>query len=94
MYRHYVVETYRAVGEPSGASIRARPLAGQGLETRMNVECSNSMRRKHPIGTKLKIKATITSREGGPSFLYTHHSWRYEVLSDVEAAAFIKSQFA
>lgn len=33
-----------------------------------------------PVGTKFRIFAKETDREGGPSFLYTHHSWPYEIV--------------
>jgi hypothetical protein len=48
------------------------------------------MRERHPVGTKLKIQAKVTDKEGGTPFLYCHYSWPYKVLSDKEAAAFIK----
>lgn len=89
-YRSVVIETYKAVGEPSGKKIRARPLAGQGLPTDMHVECSSSMRKSHPVGTKFLIKAKVTNREDGPPFLYTSWRWRYEVLSDEQATAYLK----
>jgi hypothetical protein len=46
----------------------------------MVVECSKAMRTQHPVGTKFRIFAKETDREGGPSFLYTHFSWPYEVV--------------
>jgi hypothetical protein len=35
---------------------------------------------RHPVGTKFRIYAKETDREGSPPFLYTHFSWPYEVL--------------
>lgn len=90
MYREIIIETFRNPGEPAAESIRARPLHGQGLSTSMRVECSSKMREKHPVGTKLKIRAKITDREGGTKFLYCHYSWPYVVLSEKEAFKFIK----
>ncbi len=88
-YQEVIVETYKYTGGGSSHSIRARPLPGQELDTSMHVECSSSMRKKHPVGTKLKIQAKITDREGGPPFLYTYHKWPYKVVTDQEAKDFI-----
>ncbi len=92
MYREIVIETYRAVNEPSHHNIRARPVAGQGLDTSMNVECSSEMREGCDPGTKLKVRAKITNREDGTPFLYTHYKWDYQILSNEEAAAFIRAR--
>ncbi len=89
-YREIVIETFENPGEPAAENIRARPLPGQGLSTSMRVECSSKMREKHQVGTKLKIRAKVTDREGGTPFLYCHYSWPYEVLSDQEATEIIK----
>jgi len=89
-YREIVVETFENLGEPAAERIRARPLLGQGLDTHMRVECSSKMREAYALGTKLKIRAKITDRLGGTPFLYCHYSWPYEILSDEEAAEFIK----
>jgi hypothetical protein len=93
IYNEIVIETFENPGEPAAERIRARPLAGQGLDTRMRVECSVKMREKYALGTKLKIRAKVCNRLGGTSFLYCHYSWPYEVLSDEEAAKFIKNHY-
>lgn len=88
-YRHVLVETYMYAGGGSKHQRRLRPLPGQGLDTKMAVECSSKMRDSHPVGTIFKIEAKITDREGSPPFLYTHHTWPYEVLSRQDADAYI-----
>ena len=93
VYSEVVIETFENPGEPSSERIRARPIPGQGLDTHMRVECSTKMREKYPLGTKLKIRAKVTTQLGGTPFLYSHYSWPYEVLSDEEAANFIKSHY-
>jgi hypothetical protein len=93
-YQEVVVETFKPTGESSAESIRVRPLPGQGLSPDMRVECSSHMRRHHPVGTKLLIRAKVTNRQGGTPFLYSHHNWKYTVLSDSLALSFIKSRFA
>lgn len=79
-YRQVVIETY--IGSPRGhhGKVRARPVPGERYPPTMNVECSKDMRTRHAVGTKFRIYAKETDREGGPSFLYTHHSWPYEIV--------------
>ena len=79
-YRKLVVETYYANKPGKSSKVHARPVEGQLFPTEMDVECSRAMRKNHPIGTKFRISVKETDREGGKPFLYTHHSWPYEVV--------------
>lgn len=88
-YRKVVVETYQNTQGGSSKSVRARPVAGQGLSTGMNVECSSKMRKGHPVGTKFLLEAKVTNREGGADFLYAHYNAPYEVLSDTQTKDFL-----
>jgi|GEM_PF-194629 len=90
-YHTVFIETYPFSGSGSRHSVRARPLAGQGYSTSMNVECSSKMREKHPVGTVFRISATLTNREGGTPFLFSHHSWRYSIVPRAEAEQTIAS---
>lgn len=78
-YIKIIVETYRPVGENSVSDIRVRPLPNQGVDENLKVECSKPMREKHPVGTKLQIKAKIIYREGTP-VLYSHYNSPYTVV--------------
>lgn len=89
LYKEYLVETFLASSEQSEKRIRVRPVAGQGLPVTMRVECSSSMRRSHPIGTKFLILGKITDKEGGSQFIYSSFKWKYRVVTDDEAAAFL-----
>jgi hypothetical protein len=80
-YRKVAIETFRNPGEPSSASIRARPLAGQGFSISMRVECSSTMRKNYPVGTVFVVEAQLIDKEGGNQFLYTHYNWPYEVVA-------------
>lgn len=86
-YRRVAIETFRNPGEPSSKPLRARPLPGQGLDIGMRVECSSRMRDRYPPGTVFIVQAQVTDREGGPSFLYTHYNWAYEVVALADAEA-------
>lgn len=78
-YEKVVVETYTS--DVSGRSkIRVRPVSGQKFPQTMVVECSNSMRGNNPIGTRFRIFAKETRREGGKPFLYSGYTWPYEVI--------------
>jgi hypothetical protein len=92
-YKYYAVETFRNPSEQSSASVRVRPLPGQGLPTDMRVECSRKMRKSHALRTIFKIQAKITDREGGTTFLYSSHNWPYTVITFKESEEFIKNKF-
>ena len=92
-YKYYAVETFSPGYEKSSASVRVRPLAGQGLSTDMRVECSRQMRKNHPIGTIFKIQAKLTTREGGTPFLFSSHTWPYTLLTTEQAEDFIQKNF-
>ena len=80
-YIDLIVESYRATST-SGlhGDIHIRPVAGQGYSVDLRVECSKDLSRKYPVGTKFKIKAKLTDRQGEGEFFYSSYRWRYEVL--------------
>jgi hypothetical protein len=79
-YKQVVVETYYAIKPGKSSRIHVRPIEGQPYPTDWDVECSRAMRKSYPIGTKFIVYAKQTDREGGKPFLYTHHSWPYEIV--------------
>ena len=84
-YKLVVIESFVNPGEPSNLAIRYRPLPGQGLNTKMRVECSSRMRQNYPIGTCFLVKAKIVEMQGGATFLYTHYNWSYKLMTRKEA---------
>lgn len=92
IYRDIVIETYAAINENSSSKIRARPVKGQGLDTGLKVECSKTMREKFPLGSKIKVRAKITNRQG-TIFVYTRYDWDHRLMSNEEADEFIKEEF-
>jgi hypothetical protein len=88
-----IVETYIPQGEPSSAKRRVRPLAGQGFDVAMHVECSRSMREQYPAGSLFRLVVKMTSREGGVPFLYSNPRGPWETVSRAEAERFIVEQF-
>jgi len=80
-YRPVVVESFR----PSSTSglhggIHIRPVAGQGVPTTLHVECSKKLSKDYPVGTKFRIQAKLTDREGAGEYLYSYFGWPVEVL--------------
>ena len=80
-YRQVVVETYEEVKAGNSSRIHVRPVPGQPYPTTMDVECSRSMRKLYPVGTKFRIYAKETNKEGGKPFLYSRYDWPFEVVS-------------
>lgn len=81
-YLSVVVESY-VPGATSGlhGPVHIRPVKGQGLATTLHVRCSKALSENYPVGTKFRIRAKLTDREGGGEFLHSHHAWPYDVLS-------------
>lgn len=76
-----LVETYLERGSGLHGERHVRPVAGQGYPADTRVRCSKAMRFAHPVGTKFRVYAKVTDREGGRDFLSSHHSWDYEVVT-------------
>lgn len=77
------VESYQS-RRTSGlhGKIHIRPCPGQGYPIDMHVECSKKLSKDYPVGSKFKIRAKLTDREGGGDFLYSHFKWEIEVLEN------------
>ena len=81
-YEQVVIETYKAVKSGKSSNVHARPVEGQRYPTTLDVECSRKMRSDHPVGTKFRVWAKLTDREGGGEYLYTSWRWPYEVVGE------------
>lgn len=82
-YQLVIVESYKPASTAGlHGEVHIRPVDGQGLDTNMRVECSKELSdtNKFPLGSKFKIKAKVTSREGGTPFLYSSYKWAYQKL--------------
>lgn len=86
-YELVEVESY--IAEQTGGlhgEVHVRPVAGGRYSTDMRVECPKAMKQNYPVGTRFRIRAKLTDREGGPPFLYTSWQWAYDILSSPEQA--------
>lgn len=80
-YRTVVVESYHESGSGLHGDVHIRPVASEGLPKGIRVECSKVLTRDFPVGTRFRIKAKLTDKEGGGEFLYSYFGWKFEVLS-------------
>jgi hypothetical protein len=81
-YSDVIVESY-CPKSTSGlhGSIHIRPTLGEKFPQNLHVECSKRLVKDYPVGTKFKIQAKLTDREGGGKYLYCYYRWPYEVLN-------------
>jgi len=82
-YQLVEVESYRAAST-SGlhGKVHIRPCKGQGYPELMHVECSKKLSKDYPVGTRFRVRAKLTDREGGSKFLYSYFGWKYEVIEE------------
>lgn len=78
-YREITAQIVAGTDSMGRPKVQVRPLPGQGLDPSLNIECARSLREKHPIGTKLRMKVQLTDKEG-TEFLYSYHGWHVEVV--------------
>jgi hypothetical protein len=60
--------------------VHVRPLPGQRFSVHLHVQCSRSITENYPVGTRFRLLAKLTDKEGGGEFLYSSYRWKYEVL--------------
>lgn len=72
-YKEVIVESFMA-DRTSGlhGGIHIRPIAGQPFPQSLRVECSKRLSTDYPVGTRFKIRAKLTDKEGEGEFLYTY----------------------
>ncbi len=79
-YIRIVVETYIESGSGLHGDIHVRPIAGQPVPQNLRVRFPKALRIAHPIGTRFRVYAKVTDRDGGSDFVHTNHAWDVEVL--------------
>ena len=91
-YRDIIIQTHLFGGGGSKNSVRAHPVAGQGLSTKLNVECSREMRYGKPVGTMFLVRARIkwTSTTCTTPHIYTSWQWAWREISPEETEKIIK----
>lgn len=80
-YKFVIVESYFPASTAGlHGPVHIRPIEGQEFPTSLHVECSKELSERYPVGTRFRLKAKLTDREGGQPFLYSSWRWNYEVL--------------
>lgn len=80
-YEWIEVETFIAPPGPYNSAIRVRPVQGEKYPPDTVVECSRSLRKSYPVGTRFLLQCKLTNREGGKPFLYSHYNSPFKVIS-------------
>lgn len=75
------VETFIAPPGPYNSPIRVRPVEGGKYPPDTVVECSRSLRKSYPVGTRFLLESKLTSKEGGKPFPYSHYNSNFKVIS-------------
>ncbi len=80
-YYYIIVESY-VVSKGSGlrGDVHIRPVQGEKFSQSLHVECTKAMTKNYPVGTRFRIKVKLTDRENQGEYLYSHYSWKYEVV--------------
>ena len=81
--REVVVETFRAYGENSRNKIRVRPIASEGFDPEIRVQCALKMRADHPVGTIFRLSLTVRDAGGGDT-LFAPENAPYTVVEQEE----------
>ena len=83
-HERIIVETYDATKSGKSSKRHVRPAKGQNHPQTMDVRFPRKVRYRYVEGTKFRIYAKLTDREGGKNFLSTHHSWPFEVWNEAK----------
>ncbi|HAW58392.1 MAG TPA: hypothetical protein DCX03_05175 [Bacteroidales bacterium] len=80
-YEFVLVESF-IPNNPSGkhGKVHIRPVPGGKYSSDLAVECSKSLSRDYPVGTKFLLQAKLTDRENGGEYLYSSFRWKYEIV--------------
>ena len=84
-YQYIIIESYYESGSGLHGNVHFRPLPDQDpFLPSMHVACSHILKDEndYTVGTRFRIKAKITSREGGMPFVYSNYNWPYQVIED------------
>ena len=89
-YRYVIIEVIDAPLEASRHRIRAKPLAGQGYDEDIRMECPTSIRHEENIDSLYKVWTKLKDTSQKPQ-LFTSYHWEPEPITRKAAKAFIKS---
>jgi hypothetical protein len=83
VYHYVIVESFMP-DETSGlhGPVHIRPAAGEIFGQELHVRCPKETRDTsiYPLGTKFRIRAKLTDKEGSRPFLHSHHAWPFDIV--------------
>jgi hypothetical protein len=80
-YSEIIVESYYESGSGLRGPVHIRPLPGQEpYLSSMRVSGSKTLENDYPVGTKFRIQAKISQRQGGSFYIYTNPNWHFDVV--------------
>lgn len=93
-YSFVLVESFKPE-KTSGkhGAIHIRPVAGQVFQPSLFVSCSRKMtdEAKYKVGTKFKLLAKLTDREGGGEYLYSNPRDVVVPITETEAKTILSN---
>ena len=87
LYHEIVVESfYPANTSGLHGPVHVRPASHQIFPQTLLVQCPKELvdTKRHPVGTKFRLKVKLTDRKGGGEYLYNSYKWKYGVVSNEE----------
>jgi len=81
-YFELLVESFvpAATGGHRGR-VHVRPVTGQGIDPTLLVECSREMTDDYPVGTRFLVRAKLSQRLGGSTFVKAPYAFGYSVVA-------------
>jgi hypothetical protein len=91
-YFELLVESFYS-GSVSGrhGPIHVRPVAGQGVNTHLYVECSKAMRALYPVNSMFLVTAKFSNKKDGIEFLKAPYHWGYTHVTPQQARRFLST---
>lgn len=77
IYENIKCESFK---DPETGRIRVRPLAGQGLPTKLLIECSTTERKAYSVGTKFRTEnVKVCKKSDGRIYLRAKNQMIYKI---------------
>ena len=79
-YQYYIVENFVPASTAGRhGQIHTRPTPNQGVSTRLYVQGPAGLK-KHPPGTKFRIRAKVSRHKGNAKYLKSYYSWPFKIV--------------
>lgn len=75
----YISITAEVFYDASRRKNGVRPAKNQPFPQTMKIECAREIR-DYPVGTKVRLRVVVTTKEESRPFLYSSYKWKHERL--------------